>query len=221
MRLLFALLLLANLALAAYALLTPPKVSPDAGLLKSQVNAEKIRIVPPRPAVPVARRSACIEWGAFSANELPPARAAIDGLGLGDRVSTIDVQAVAGWWVFIPPLAGRAEVDRKIAELQEIGVTEYYAVEGETDMRNAISLGIFRSEEAANKFLAGLRAKGVRSARVGERQHRVTQTAFLVRNPDAQISARMAELTARFPGSELKAMDCPAPGEGPAASASR
>jgi hypothetical protein len=76
-------------------------------------------------------------------------------------------------------------------------------------MRNAISLGIFKSEEAASKYLETLRDKGVRSARVGPREHRVTQTAFLVRNPDPAISARMAELTTRFPGSELKAKDCP------------
>jgi SPOR domain len=209
MRALFVVLVVANLLLAAYALLTPLPRSPDAGLLDSQLNADKIRIVPPRPAVIPARQGACIEWGAFSAAELPAAREAIGALDLGARVSAVEVQTIAGWWVYIPPLKSRAEVERKVAELTELGVDEYFTVENGEEMRNAISLGIFRSEEAANNYLQTLRDKGVRSAQVGRRDHRVTQTAFLVRNPDPAISARMAELTTRFPGSELKAKDCP------------
>jgi hypothetical protein len=42
MRALFVALVVANLLLAAYALLTPPPRSPDAGLLDSQLNAGKI-----------------------------------------------------------------------------------------------------------------------------------------------------------------------------------
>jgi hypothetical protein len=209
MRVLFTLLVLANLGLAAYALFRPQKPNPDAALLTSQLNAEKIRIIPPRPTVTPARKSACIEWGSFSAAEASAARDAIDTLGLGARVSALEVQTLAGWWVFVPPLRNKIEVERKIAELKDLGVDEYFAVENGGEMRNAISLGIFKTEEAASNFLSELQAKGVRSARVGQREHRVTQSAFLVREPDAQISARMAELTTRFPGSELKALDCP------------
>ena len=96
----------------------------------------------------------------------------------------VEVQTIAGWWVYIPPLKSKAEVDRRIAELSEQGVNEYFAVENGGEMHNAISLGIFKSEEAANNYLQTLRNKGVRSAQVGRRDHRVTQTAFLVRNPD-------------------------------------
>jgi hypothetical protein len=209
MRVLFAVLVVANLLLAAYALFAPQPHSPDAALLDSQLKADQIRVVPPRPAVIPSRQGACIEWGAFSAVELPVAQEAIAALALGSRMSPVQVQAVASWWVYVPPLKSRAEVERRIAELSEQGVDEYFAVETGGEMRNAISLGIFKTEEAANSYLQALRSKGVRSAEVGRRDHRVTQTAFLVRNPDPAISARMAELTTRFPGSELKAKDCP------------
>ena len=137
------------------------------------------------------------------------AREAIGALDLGARVSPVEVQTIAGWWVYIPPLKSKADVERRIAELSEQGVKEYFAVDNGGEMHNAISLGIFKSEEAANHYLQALQSKGVRSAQVGRRDHRVTQTAFLVRNPDPAIAARMAELTTRFPGSELKAKDCP------------
>jgi hypothetical protein len=74
-------------------------------------------------------------------------------------------------------------------------------------MRNAISLGMFSTEETANSFLAGLRDRGVHSARVGEREHRHT---FLVREPDAQTAARLGEMKSGFSGTELKTLECPA-----------
>jgi len=210
MRVLFVFLLLANLALAGYALYVSRQANPDAALLNQQINADKIRIIAPRPMVPPPRpKTACLEWGTFGAGELKPAQAALEALQLGDQVSSHDVQVVAGFWVYIPPLKNRAEAERKIAELERLGIKDYYAVEGQGPMRNAVSLGIFKTEEAANSYLEGLQKRGVRSARTGNREHRVTQTAFVVRAPDVALTAKLAELRLQFPGSELKAVDCP------------
>jgi hypothetical protein len=208
MRALFFVLLAANLALAAYALLRPTNGEPQ--IVSQQLNAEQIRVIPARaPAAPVARKSACIEWGSFSAAELTQVRRALEPLQLGERLTTAEVSVMAGWWVFIPPLKNRAEMDRKLAELEQLGVADYYAIDAPGAMQFAISLGIFRSEDAANSYLDWLREKGVRSARVGNRDHRLTLTAVRVRDPDARVSARLAELHTQFPGSELKALDCP------------
>lgn len=214
MRLLFALLVVANLAIAAYGLMASRERSPDANRLQQQIAADQIRIVPARPPAP--RRSACVEWGGFADAEVAVARRELAGLNLGVRLVETRGPAAANWWVYIPPLPARADVDRKIAELQALGVNDYFVVDGDGPLRNAISLGIFRSEQAANDFLERLRARGVRSARVGTREHRVTQTAFLVREPDARTSARLAELALRFRGTELKALDCPTSGSSPA-----
>jgi hypothetical protein len=209
MRALFLALVLANLALAAFALLWPA-ANEEPQLLARQLNADQIRIIPPRaPAPPPPRKATCVDWGNFSAAELALARRALEPLQLGERISTYDVPVIANWWVFIAPLKNKAEVDRKLAELDELGVTEYYAVDTPGPMRFAISLGIFRTEEAANGYLEVLRQKGVRSAQVGNREHRLTLTALRVRDPDARVSARLAELHTQFPGSELKALDCP------------
>jgi hypothetical protein len=207
MRLLFALLVVANLALAVYGLLAPRANSPDAALLERQTGAEQIRIVPPRPAP--ARRAACVEWGGFADAEVSLARRELAELDLGAKLTETRAPAAANWWVYIPPLPERPDVERKLGELQALGVSDYFVVEGEGPMRNAISLGIFRSEQAAFDFLEELRGMGVRSARVGAREQRLTQVAFLVREPDARTSARLAELAIRFRGTELKALDCP------------
>ena len=208
MRILFYVLLVANLVLLGYAWFGTQPGSPDAELLNQQINPDQVRIIPPKPLVVPTAKVACLEWGPFGTGDLKAAQGALDALQPEVPVSQREVQTVVGFWVYIPPLETRTEVDRKIAELRKLGIEEYYAVESQGPMRNAISLGIFRTEEAATAYLERLRDKGVRSARAGSREHRVTQTVLVVHEPDVALTAKLAELRSQFPGSELKALRC-------------
>jgi sporulation related protein len=207
-RFLFYILLAANVALLGYAWFGTSQVNPDAELINQQINPDKVRIIPPKPMVVPTTKVACLEWGPFGTGELKAAQAALDALQPQAAVSQRDVQTVVGFWVYVPPLETRIEVERKLEELRKLGVEEYYAVESQGPMRNAISLGIFRTEEAANAYLERLREKGVRSARAGSREHRVTQAVLVVHEPSVALTAKLAELKLQFPGSELKALQC-------------
>jgi hypothetical protein len=88
-------------------------------------------------------------------------------------------------------------------------VTEYYPITEPGPFLHAISLGVFRSEEGAKKYLATLREAGVRSAIMGEREQRVTQSAFLVASPTEAESARFLALKAEFAGTDLRTVECP------------
>jgi hypothetical protein len=105
-------------------------------------------------------------------------------------------------------LQTRQDVNEKIGELKALGITEYFLVQDAGRWRNAISLGIFRTEEAARKFLSRLEGKGVRSAVVGERSQKVTAVTYVVKDPDVALTRRLAEIRAEFPGSELRAAAC-------------
>jgi len=210
MKVLFVILLLGNLALAGYGWYASQQPNPDAALVNQQVNPDKIRIIAAKPmAPPPPRKLTCLEWGTVGAGDLKAAQAGLAALDLGDRLSSREQQVVAAYWVYIPPLKSKAEAQRKIAELERLGVKDYYAVEAPPALKNAVSLGIFKSEDAAASYLDGLQRKGVRSARVSSREHRVTQTTFVVREPDVALTAKLAELRQQFPGTELKAVDCP------------
>jgi hypothetical protein len=208
MRLLFYILLAANIVLLGVVWLRPPQTSPDADLLNQQIKPETVRIIAARPLVAPTVKTACLEWGPFGTGEVKPAQSALEALQSDIAITQREVQTVAGFWVYIPPLDTRSEVDHKIAELRKLGVEEYYAVESQGPMRNAISLGIFKTEEAANAYLDRLRDKGVRSARAGSREHRVTQTVLVVHEPDVALTAKLAEVRLQFPGTELKALQC-------------
>jgi hypothetical protein len=57
--------------------------------------------------------------------------------------------------------------------------------------------------------LALLRGKGVRSAQIGEREQRITQAAFLLRDPTEEQSAQLGNLKIGFPGTDVRPVDCP------------
>ena len=201
------LLVLANGALAGYIYLQHTRPNPDAQLVNLQMNADQIRVMPPRPPRP--QRTACLEWRSFNAAELARARAALAPLALGDRLSTREANITAGWWVYMPAQRSQAAVNKKAAELREVGVTEFLPLTEAGPWRYAISLGVFRSEQAANNYLRQLREKGVRSAVVGDREQRVTQTVLTIREPSSEDSARLVEIASQFPGTELRATECP------------
>ncbi len=206
-----AVLLIANLALAAWGLLLErQRGSTEATLLESQVNTTKIRIVngESEPAPP-PRPEACIEWGPFSAEELSRARAALEPLALGNRLTTVPVSVIAGWWVYLPPQKSRELAERKVAEVKSLGVNDVYLVQERGDWDNSISLGIFRSEDGAQRFLEELRSKGVRSAVVGARQQQVRLTALYVRDPSEAVAQRLVELRSELPATSVRAAKCP------------
>jgi hypothetical protein len=113
--------------------------------------------------------------------------------------------------VYIPPARSKSEADRKVRELRELGVTEFFVVQDAGQWRNAISLGIFKSDEAAQAFLSKLKERGVRSAIAARRENFLKQVAFYVREPSEATVARITTLQRDFPGSEIKAGPCPPP----------
>jgi len=211
MRWVFLLLLAVNVGFGVFVYLRDKAPNPDAQLVALQMNADKVLIVPPRPApapVTASARATCIEWGSFGAGELARAQGALDRIALGARARRAEVGVTAGYWVYVPPLRSQVAMGRKAAELRDLGVDEYFPILEPGRWRFAISLGVFRSEEGATRFLAQLRQMGVRSATVGEREQRVTQTAFLISEPTEEESAKLSALRNEFPGSEFRTVEC-------------
>lgn len=219
MRALFFVLLLANVAFFAWSrYYAPADGSTDRGPLTRQIEPEKLRIVGPgepvsslpKPASALASTgstgSACLEWGGFTVAEAPRAEKAMEPLALGPRLAVRRSEESAGWWVFIPPQANRPAAMKKAAELKALGIEEYFVVQEESPNRWAISLGIFRTEEAAQAHLEGLRARGVRSAQVGARDAHVPRVWLQVKQVDAPLHARLKEIAGAVEGSELR--DC-------------
>ena len=215
MRALFLLLLCANLAFYAWARFGAPVDAGDPAPLSRQIEPEKLKVVVPKDLPPAAAAkkaappptTACMEWGSFALGDTARAEQALEPLALGARLGQRRTEEVAGWWVFISPQGSRQSALKKALELRDLGVDEYFIVQDEGEHRWALSLGIFRSEEAAQARLAALRAQGVRSARVGARETVVPKIWLQVKSVDAPLQARLKEIARQVEGSELK--NCP------------
>lgn len=216
MRGLFLLLVLANLLFFAWQRWQRESEDPAAQIAALQIQPEKIRplaaetTAPQRQVTAPAAVEACLEWGAFSGPEVARADGALAALGLPADMLQRRVTDIDGYWVHMPPLKTRPEVERKVAELKGLGITEFYVVQEPATWRNAISLGLFKSEEAANAELERLRRQGVRSAVMTRREKFLKQVSYTLREPGKAVIARIGELQREFPGAEMRALACPA-----------
>ncbi len=156
-----------------------------------------------KPGTPV-----CLEWGDFSGPDLTRATAALSALQLADKLSQRQIERDIGYWVYIPPLRNKAAVNRKIAELKALGVREYFVVQISGHWLNAISLGMFKTRDAAQNFLHDLNTKGVRTARVGERASKLKATLFMLNRVDAATEVKLTAMQKDFAGSELNNVPC-------------
>lgn len=193
------------------------------------LHEEKIRLLgapPPSAATPPASKPmapasgpapasasgaearTCMEWGEFSGADLARATAALGELQLGERLGRREVEYSIGYWVYIPPLKDKVAVAQKIEQLKARGVTEYFVVQEAGAWLNAISLGVFKTREAAENFVNQLKTRDVRSAQVGERSSRLKVTMFVLNGLDAATAGRLAALHGDFPGSELREVSC-------------
>ena len=214
MRMLFLILLLANLVGFAYIRYAENSAGAAAQIALLQINPEKVKLLTPRgkdkaaaalPSSPPQPALVCLEWGRFAAEDAPRAAAALARFELADKLAQRELSD-GGWWVYLPPFKTKAEADRKASEVKALGVDDLYVVQDNNQWRFAISLGVFKTEDAANNHLAQLSKKGVRPLAAGPRG--AMSSTFVIRDPGDAIAAKIAGLTADFPDTQLKATAC-------------
>ncbi|MDP2640303.1 MAG: SPOR domain-containing protein [Betaproteobacteria bacterium] len=210
MRILFFILGLANVVFFAYAWFgAGAQASGDEQIIGQQLNPEKIRLLAPEQVSALTRKpeppkAACLEWGALAAGDVARAEQALEPLAFGAKLSQRKQEDAAGFWVYIAPLSSRQVATQKAAELKRLGVEEYFVVPDDPKWRNAISLGVFKTEDAAKARLAALRAKGVKSAAAGPRGPQPDKTYFQVREASPALAAKLNELKQGFPGTDVR-----------------
>ncbi len=179
----------------------------DAFRVSQQLRADQVRIVsndvpPPeiaRPeknvAKPEERASGepapaehCVQLA-----ELPPAEADRLEAALPESLPGVtsrrtNFPGTASFWVHIPPLKTKRDAESKTGELKSLGVKEYFIVQESGGNQLASSLGLFSSSEAATAALSALREKGVRSARIAERQIKPAMAQLELRAPETKAA---------------------------------
>lgn len=216
LKFLFWSLLLANAALFAYGqgYLGSFKASErEPARMKNQLAPERIALVPavqaeaaavalrqPAPApVAVAATVACTELGNFDAAAARRFEAQAQELGLADKQTRINVPVtqVTQYVVHIAPQGSREAAERRAAELAARGVTNYYIMP-DSALRWGISLGVFKSEAAAQSLRNALVRQKIDGVKITGRGPTVNEVAYQFRGIDAATREQLAELEKRY-----------------------
>ena len=190
----------------------------------SATKAAAETAVPPaapeaEPAAPVAAAApvsapavetiACTQAGAFAAGDARRFETRTARLDLGARATRTGVpfQEVTSHLVYLPPNGGKEGADRRVAELKERGVENFFVMQGDSPLRWAVSLGVFKTESAAQSLVAALGKQGVRGVRVLPRGPQGTRTAWQFRDLTPDERARVAGIADDFAGVQLRRCD--------------
>ena len=191
--------------------------------LKNQQNADKLVLIPParanaalaalNPAAAAASAApeekkaetvACYEVGNFVLADARRFEAAVAPLELGDRQARRNMPGteISSYIVHIPSQGSKEAADKKTAELRALGVTNYFVMSDNPTMRWAVSLGVFKTEAAAQTQLAMLQKQGVHSARVAPRMSGSKLLAFQFRDISGEVKAQLEDKLKAFPNQE-------------------
>ena len=214
MRTALLLLLIANVVLFGYARLDRAAQS-EAGRLSAQIQPERIRVLSSQqvaalgPGKVAALPDVCAEWGPFADADRVRAQADIEPLQLGRLVTQRPVVGDPMWWVNTGPVPSRSAADKRAAELRLLAIDDLSVVDAGKG-QFTVSLGMFRTEAAANARVEALATRGVAGTRVEPRQTGATQAMLIVRDPPQAALARLRELQPQYPGSDVKVGACTA-----------
>jgi hypothetical protein len=223
LKLIFALLVVANAALFAYGEGYLGQFSGnehEPARLQKQLNIDKLQLVSASqaegaaaaiaPPAPVPRdepaATVCLEVGNFVLDEARKFESRLAPLELGDRQQRLNMagQEISSYIVHIPPQASRAAAEKKADELRELGITNFFVLNDSSPLKWGISLGVFRSEAAAQTQLAALNKQGVQTARIAPRYSSNKQLYFQFHDISEETKARIAKIVARFPEQETR-----------------
>ncbi len=215
-RLIFFLLVIAAIAFGFHVWLTAKTETADYSTREK--NRDEVRLVAVTSSAMAARNAedarrtvqslagaACVEFSGIAAADAQRARDAFNTLQLGTRLAERRVEEITRYWVFIASARDRKTAETTMANLRKQGVTDM-----SIRPDNAISLGVFSTEEAARRFMTSLEAKGVKGAEAGPFAKEMRELVMLIREPDTETVARLTILQRDYPGAQLRAVICPA-----------
>ena len=216
MKKLFVLLLLANMALFGYAYFDRMNSDAQASADRFKpLNAEQVKVLTTQqvsrlgPAKVAQLTLACAEWGPLSEPDRAKANKLLESLVLGKTLSARRVEVSAEHWVYIPPKSSRGAADRALADLKKLGVSDSAIVLEPGQWTFAISLGVFRTKDAADARLAEAKAKGIKTAIYRQREQTLAMTSLVLREPAQATVSKLEELKSQIPGSTVTTGACP------------
>lgn len=220
MRLVAVVLLVANVLVAGYFFVLNRNAPRESDRLRDQLHADRIRVLAtgsealalarPKGAEDATRAAmlSCAVWGGLPEAQAAALEGRLANLDLGTRLSRSELTNASSYLVLIPPIPRRPELSRRVDELLRAGITDQFVI-NDGEFRYGISLGFFKSEEAANRHLTFLKGKGVTDAVVQPRASTNRTVTLTVKDLSPAERTALEAIARETPGMELRIQPCP------------
>jgi len=182
--------------------------------MKYEKNADKIKLMNANAAqdsieahtkkmTPVL---ACLELSGFSVADSKSFDEKVKSLALAERLTRTELAEVASNMVYLPSLGSKDAAEKKAAQIRKLGVTEFYVVQDQTPLRWGISLGVFKTPEAAKAHLANLVKKGLKEAKLAPRTVTAAKINYRLENLSEEEKQILDQIKSGF--SQTQSQEC-------------
>jgi hypothetical protein len=213
LRLIVLLLLLANGAyfawsqglLAVWGLAPAQQSEPQR--LAQQIRPEALRIASPaearllEAAVTAPKPAECLQAGLLEEGQAAAVRKALEAWPAGSWTLEAAVEP-SRWIVYMGKYASVEHVNKKRAELRQIGVS--FEALSNPDLEPGLSLGGFASQAEATQRLDALSQRGLRTGRVVQERAEVRGSRLVLAAVDDSLRPRLDDLKTALAGKALR-----------------
>jgi hypothetical protein len=151
----------------------------------------------------------CVEWRGLTPPEFARAREQLKGVVSERVMSFTEVPLNTRYWVVFPPLPSVESARLKLSEFAAAGLQDATVVSA-GDWQNAISFGLYGSEELARRRVRDIEGSGVLGTRIEQQPVQGTDFYFVIRSADREALKNLNELKAGYPNSQLSRVACQA-----------
>ncbi|MBR7799767.1 SPOR domain-containing protein [Undibacterium fentianense] len=180
--------------------------------MKLEKNADKIKLLSANAAQDLIEahgkqaevKLSCVELSGFSAADAKAFDEKLKTLELATRLTRTELSEVANNMVYLPSLGSKDAAEKKAAQLRKLGIAEFYIVQDQSPMRWGISLGVFKTPEAAKAHLANLAKKGLKEAKLAPRTVSSAKVHYRVQELSSDERQILEQLKSNFASTTLQ-----------------
>lgn len=172
--------------------------------LRTQSASAPAPVPAPRVAAPEAM---CVEWRGLNPDEFAQVREQLKTMAGGRAMSFTEVPLNIRRWVIFPPLPSAQSAAAKLDELAAAGVGDAFVVK-DGAWSNALSLGLYADDEAAQRRVREVEDKGVLGTRVELMPRQGTDFYFVIRSEDTDTLKSLGGIKQAYPNSQQSRVAC-------------
>jgi hypothetical protein len=182
--------------------------------MKAEKNTDRLKLMTASEAQDVIEANtkkaeppiACLEIGNFTLADGKNFEERMKHLALGKRQVREEISETASNMVYLPSQGDKDAADKKAAAIKKMGVSDAYVIQDGSALKWGVSLGVFKTMEAAKTHVANLAKKGIKDAKVAPRPVSASKLMYQLLEISVEEKKQVDQIREQFTG--IDAHEC-------------